>query len=658
MNGGRRKELRSVLRLTMLRLVVLGVVAAAAAAMPGDGMGPGPNEWTTVAPEKFGLDGKALEAAAMEMADVAVYRYCTLVVKDGVILYEKYHHNNSETMYESDSMGKTVTPILIGMLVKRYGLDIDKPLAEYGVPEAASTPGMGKAASWNRSGVNYFKQLTARHVITQTTGYGAVPPGEYFTYNSDFYIQYASYAIRALTKEAPMSWATREFAIPLGVPDLFIYDGTGGEISAGGGQLYTCRDAARIGQIVANDGWWTDAAGKPFRFYDQAFADQFVAPSFPRNNAAYGFLVWTNNDVTGTGTSCCAPRWGHAGHLCTGPNKTMCASCCSPRVNTPGNPAGVDGNVTSGAFCNTSASTLNEADSSVDIHPGEPQAQWMERVGSALIKKNMIGDNIEGTIPAPNDVGVGMGWAARYIIAIPSQNLTIISIGTSLGWADNCWGGYDDSYTVSLVWNTIAKALKPSEFVRAKYLRAELAGELATVVTKPMGKRHRGKTAGAVVQETLGEGESFAGSCTCLCAPGMGYGRCFNMKVGPKPATAASCNKIPGFTTNASSPYFKQAEYCAAAGTPKQCKYPQDKDVDMCPGANNRQVRACAPVAGQPNLATAGCSVQPKTFGNCKWSPTTCVYTPFIPPGFAAGNKGITTMNSNEGTREIVRGRE
>ena len=54
-----------------------------------------------------------------------------------------------------------------------------------------------------------------------------------------------------------MIWATREFGVPLGIPSIFLYDGlSSGDISAGGGQLYSCRDAARVGQLIASGGVW------------------------------------------------------------------------------------------------------------------------------------------------------------------------------------------------------------------------------------------------------------------------------------------------------------------------------------------------------------------------------------------------------------------
>ena len=56
-------------------------------------------------------------------------------------------------------------------------------------------------------------------------------------------------------------WATANFAIPLGIPDIYRYEGLNGTISAGGGQMVTCRQLLRLGQLIANRGAWVDAAG-------------------------------------------------------------------------------------------------------------------------------------------------------------------------------------------------------------------------------------------------------------------------------------------------------------------------------------------------------------------------------------------------------------
>jgi hypothetical protein len=75
---------------------------------------------------------------------------------------------------------------------------------------------------------------------------GIAPPGTKFTYDSNVYISHLSYLLHHVTGEPPVEWATREFAIPLGLPDFFAYDNFGEEVSAGGGQLMSCRDALRV----------------------------------------------------------------------------------------------------------------------------------------------------------------------------------------------------------------------------------------------------------------------------------------------------------------------------------------------------------------------------------------------------------------------------
>ena len=103
------------------------------------------------------------------------------VAKEGALIIDhKYDgdgfgalHDRIETM----SAGKTITAALVGVAVKQGLFSLDVPLIKYGVS--------GSLANWNRSGVDYFPNVTARHLLTQTTGVGAVPPGSALTYNSD-----------------------------------------------------------------------------------------------------------------------------------------------------------------------------------------------------------------------------------------------------------------------------------------------------------------------------------------------------------------------------------------------------------------------------------------------------------------------------------------
>ena len=92
------------------------------------------------------------------------------------------------------------------------------------------------------------------------------PPGSKFTYNSADYIQHLSYVLSAVTGQDAVTYASENFAAPLGVPNYYAYDNNGidgsgthapvGDISAGGGQVATCRDMLRVGQLLLNEGKW------------------------------------------------------------------------------------------------------------------------------------------------------------------------------------------------------------------------------------------------------------------------------------------------------------------------------------------------------------------------------------------------------------------
>lgn len=47
---------------------------------------------------------------------------------------------------------------MVGTLVQRGLLDLDRPLESYGVP---------RNASWNDTGTDFWPQVTARHLLSQ-----------------------------------------------------------------------------------------------------------------------------------------------------------------------------------------------------------------------------------------------------------------------------------------------------------------------------------------------------------------------------------------------------------------------------------------------------------------------------------------------------------
>ena len=284
-------------------------------------------------------------------------------------------------------MGKTTTALLVGRAVTLGLIDIDKPLSEYGVVPAAD---------WGQ----WWPQITARIILSQTTGMGHVEPGKYFTYDSDAYIQHLALLLDAVMPAGTTTqqWATANFAIPLGIPDIYRYEGLNGTISAGGGQMVTCRQLLRLGQLIANRGAWVDADGAETQFIDRDYMTQMTEPSYPKAFISYGFLTWLNRRRGGATAiagdpQCCAPRWG---------DRDRCSN---------------------------------------------------------KLTQSIIGDDNED-VGAPSAMAIAFGWLSRAYFVVPGTNLVVVSIGSSWGWARSC-RQYDDGYTQTLIWNAIRPAVAP-----------------------------------------------------------------------------------------------------------------------------------------------------------------------------------------------------
>lgn len=94
--------------------------------------------------------------------------------------------------------------------------------------------------------------------------------------------------------EDSVSWATRRLALPLGVPSMFARQSSSTHIHAGGDNRLPCSALLRLGQLVANAGWWPATDGKPHRLIGASFMREWLRPQFPELNSAYGFLTWLN----------------------------------------------------------------------------------------------------------------------------------------------------------------------------------------------------------------------------------------------------------------------------------------------------------------------------------------------------------------------------
>ena len=100
--------------------------------------------------------------------------------KDGVLLSETYYLGGGAARIESDSAGKTITALLIGVLATRHRLDLDRPIRDYNV---TTTQSWGAPTAASPEG-EYWPLVTTRHILAQVSGIGKYAPGTMFTYDS------------------------------------------------------------------------------------------------------------------------------------------------------------------------------------------------------------------------------------------------------------------------------------------------------------------------------------------------------------------------------------------------------------------------------------------------------------------------------------------
>jgi CubicO group peptidase (beta-lactamase class C family) len=467
------------------------------------------------------------------------------------------------------------------------------------------------------------QQVTTRHLLGQSSGYGILKPGSVFSYDSNDYIQHLSYLIDAVvTDDTPTGWSTTSYAEPLGVPDLFAYDGEvygiGDNISTGGGQMMSCRDVARVGTLVVNKGLWPTADDSGARLVSAEYIEAMGQPSFPSFNKGYGFLTWLNTNVGSDGPHCCAPRWSSVGYVNqTLGNASRVGSCC----------ATLNGSNVSSLPCDLFATnSLNEEN-------GINHRILYE--GSQYIERSIIDDNTPAELPqAPHDLMMGQGSNGQYLFIIPSLNLSVVTMGSSLPKSKVCFDGYDDAFTVSLAWNAISGAFQPSAATQ-KQSRAGIHPSTT--------KKARRSTLRALRPAAVTGRAGVVGSCQCDCPSNQGFGRCFDVAQNDIPPHTSPF--APGFSClylkvngTVGRKIHSASRFCPQLGVTVACDTTRHTNASLLCRNHLRRcavLKECGPVEGMPeNFAVATCACPtPISMNPCVWNPKPCAFTPYYIPG-------------------------
>ena len=280
--------------------------------------GPGAGPWRKGEPEAHGLSSEALNRAAETLA-VAGERQGLVVIRNGVLVYERYWRNDyhlasPDWRNVSFSSGKSWGSTMVGLAYTKGILGLDDLAARYHRPEV--------------SGLR--PETTIRHLLTMTSGgtlnvkpssrpprrlddqrppgpgveyawekvgekgsppgYGVwLPPGQAFYYDGAAADHLAD-IVAAAAGVSSHRFMIEQIVSQLGCEN-FNYQPEGVDrndnVRFGGSIVLSCRDMARLGQLYLNGGRWDGR-----QLIDEDYIDQATTPS--PANPSYGFLWWLN----------------------------------------------------------------------------------------------------------------------------------------------------------------------------------------------------------------------------------------------------------------------------------------------------------------------------------------------------------------------------
>lgn len=244
-------------------------------ALVGQPQGPGAGPWKMSTPEEHGLSTDALKAADRYIGAHALVRKCLTVVKDGEIVYEA---GDCKSTTQGFSMTKTLGALVVGLAVGQGKLDVTADITKtYGV----------------KSPKKYA--VTSEEIMSQKIA--GSEPGQKFFYDAlgTMWINHLAEVVRKATGKSSHELWHEGLYTPLGLSSSFKWL-LGDEWGAGAEG--SCRDWARVGQLLLNKGAWPGSNGSPQQLVPEDYIVNMTRPhtfkGYADPNTCYGYLTWLN----------------------------------------------------------------------------------------------------------------------------------------------------------------------------------------------------------------------------------------------------------------------------------------------------------------------------------------------------------------------------
>ena len=273
-------------------LPALVLAASAGAAVPAPVAA-----WQKVAPAAVGLDaGKLAQIAAVAKRG---HSNCLVVVRDGKLAGEWYFNGTGpDTTQDVYSATKSVASTLVGIAQDdgdlRIGDSASKWITQWrGTPSQAVTVrdllSMDSGRRWDVV-TDYLRLLAAPDRTAFAIGLGqAARPGTVWAYNNSA-VQTLDRVLQRATGENVVMFAKQRIFAPRGMAHTTMTTDRAGNAQLFEGIHSTCRDMARFGVLMLDQGRWGAK-----QIVSRRWVRQATAVSSTKLNAAYGYLWWLNH---------------------------------------------------------------------------------------------------------------------------------------------------------------------------------------------------------------------------------------------------------------------------------------------------------------------------------------------------------------------------
>jgi CubicO group peptidase (beta-lactamase class C family) len=272
-------------------LLAAGFTPAPSPAQPGA-------EWQKVAPAAVGLDAAKLNGIAAQARGGG--SSCLAVVRDGKLAGEWYFRGTGpNTTQDVFSATKSVASTLVGIARDDGDLRIGDAAATWipqwrGTSSAAVTVrnllSMDSGREWSAL-TDYLGLLSAADRTAFAIALRqAAAPGTVWAYNNAA-VQTLERILAGATGGDVAAFAEHRLFAPLGMTHTRFGTDRAGEPQLFEGLQSTCRDLARFGLLMLDQGRW----GKR-QIVSSAWVKEATGRPSTKLNAAYGYLWWLNRE--------------------------------------------------------------------------------------------------------------------------------------------------------------------------------------------------------------------------------------------------------------------------------------------------------------------------------------------------------------------------